>query len=290
MFRLPRRCLILVAVIGLMLQGCSAVRLGYGNADSLSRWWIDQYLGMSAEQEVLARERLTRIHAWHRKTQLPEYVAVLGRINELVAGQPAAADMLVLGDRMIRLGRVLAEQATPDIADLLGSVTSGQIDRMAARLAEKNLEYAAEAGLGDGESGQRKARYKKFLERAEYWLGDFSGEQKTVLRQMIDGQAAGSQFWYEERLRRQREWLALARQVQRDRSPREQVLRLLRDYAARFDLPSDPVRLQQAQALRRASAELVVAVLAMATPEQRTHLQHKLGDLMRDFTELSREG
>jgi len=90
-------------------------------------------------------------------------------------------------------------------------------------------------------------------------------------------------------LRRQRDWLSLARQVQRERPPREQAIRLLRDYAARFDLPVDPARLVQAQALRRASAELSVAVLAMTTPAQRTHAQHKLGDLMRDFTELSQE-
>lgn len=280
---------ILVVVIGLMLQGCSAVRLGYGNADSLARWWIDNHLDMSSEQDVLARERLARLHAWHRKTQLPEYVAVLGRANELVAGQPVAADMLVLGDRMIRHGRVLAEQATPDIADLLGTLTVEQIERMAGRVVERNLDYAEKAGLADGENGQRKARYKKYLEQAEYWLGSFNGEQKTALRRMIDGQAIGSQFWYEERLRRQREWLALTRQIQRDRPPREQVLRRLRDYAARYDLPSDPVRLQQAQALRRASAELAIAVLAMATPEQRAHVRHKLGDLMRDFTELSQE-
>ena len=282
--------LILLVATGVLLPGCSAVRLGYGNADSLVRWWADQYVNMSPEQDALARERLVRIHAWHRKTQLPDYVAVLRQSQKLVAGQPNAADMLTLGDGMIRLGRTVAEQMTPDIADFLATLAPEQIERMAARLAEKNIDYAREAQLAEGESGQRKARYTRLLERAEYWFGDFSGEQKTALRRMIDGQSTGSQFWYDERLRRQREWLSLARQVQRERPPREQVIRLLRDYAARFDLPADPARLAQAQALRRASAELSVAVLAMTTPAQRAHVQHKLGDLMRDFTELSQEG
>lgn len=283
------RFLILLAATGLILQGCSAVRLGYGNADSLVRWWADHYVNMSTEQDALARERLVRIHAWHRKAQLPDYVAVLRQCQKLVAGQPGTADMLALGDGMIRLGRVLAEQATPDIADFLVTLSPEQIERMAERLADKNLDYAREAQLAEGESGQRKARYKRLLERAEYWFGDFSSEQKAALRRMIDGQSAGSQFWYDERLRRQREWLSLARQVQRERPPREQVVKLLRDYAAHFDLPLDPARLAQAQALRRASAELSVAVLAMTTPAQRAHAQHKLGDLMRDFTELAQE-
>lgn len=284
------RLLVSVAVICLSLQGCSAVRLGYGNADSLVRWWIDQYVGLSAEQDGLARERLTRLHAWHRRTQLPEYAAVLGQFQKLVGGQPAVSDMLMLGDGMIRLGRTMAEQATPDLADLLVTLTPDQIERMAGRLNEKNLEYAAEAGVGEGESGQRRARYKKLLERAEYWFGDFSGEQKAALRQQLDSQATGTQFWYEERLRRQREWLTLARQVQRDKPPREKVIRMLRDYAAHFDLPTDPARLLQAQMLRRASAEAALATLSLTTPEQRSHARHKLDDLMRDFTEMSREG
>lgn len=283
------RLTLLVVATGLLLQACSAVRLGYGNADSLARWWLDQYVDMSPEQDALTRARLLRLHAWHRKTQVPEYVNVLRQGQKLVAGQPGAADMLTLGDGVIRLGRALAEQATPDIADFLATLAPEQIERMAERLAEKNLDYAKEAQLADGESGLRKASYKRTLERAEYWFGDFSGEQKTMLRRMIDGQKVGGQFWYEERLRRQRDWLALVRQVQRERPPREQVMRLLRDYAARFDMPLDPARLAQAQVLRRASAELAVAVLAMTTPAQRAHARQKLDDLMRDFTELSQE-
>ena len=283
------RHLTIIFVTSLLLQGCSAVRLGYGNADSLARWWIDQYVGMSPEQDALARERLTRVHVWHRKTQLPDYVSFLRRAQKSVTGQPTTADALTLGEEMIRLGLTLAEHTTPDIADFLATITPEQIERMAARLAEKNAEYAKEAHLADGEAGQRKARYKRLLERAEYWFGDFSGEQKTALRQMVDGQSAGSQFFYEERLRRQREWLALVRQIERERLPREQVIKALRGYAAGFDMPVDAARHARTLALRRASAELAVAIHAMTSPAQRAHARHKLDDLMRDFTELSKE-
>ena len=283
------RHMILLFTAGLLLQGCSGVRLGYGNADSLVRWWIDLYVGMSPEQEALARERLAGFHVWHRKTQLPEYVALLRQGQKFVAGQPTIADALSLGDGIIRRSRTMAEQATPDIADFLLTVSAGQIERMSARQAEKDADYAREARLAEGESGQRKARYKRLLERAEYWFDNLSSEQKDALRQLVDVQATGSQFRYEERLRRQRDWLALVRQVQRERPPRERIIQWLRDYAARFDMPADPARLAQAVALRRASAEITVAIHAMTTPAQRAHAEHKLGELIRDFTELSQE-
>ncbi len=280
-----RLALLLIAV--LLLASCSAVRLGYGYADSLSRWWIDQYLDLSPEQDALSRERLGRFFTWHRKTQLPDYVSLLRRGKTLAAGQPTVADALTLGDDLIRRGRILAEQATPDFADLLASLSPAQIDRMAARFTEKNADLAKETRLAEGEAAQRQARHKRLLERAEYWFGNFSGEQEAALRRLIAGQDPGTQFWYEERLRRQRELLDLMRQVQRERLPRERIITLLRDYAARFDLPSDPARLARALAMRRASAELAVAIHAMMTPDQRAHARQKLDDLIHDFTELS---
>lgn len=282
------RHLILALLAGLLLQGCSAVRLGYGNADSITRWWLDQYLDLSPEQDALSRERLARLVAWHRKTQLPDYVALLRQGKAFAAGQPTTNDALALNDSVIRRVRVLAEQATPDVADLLATLTPVQIDRMAARFADKNADLAKEMRLADGEAAQNKERYKRVLERAEYWLGDFSNEQEGTLRRMVEAKDPGGHFWFDERLRRQRELLDLMRQVQKERPPRERTIALLRDYAARFDLPADPARLARAQAMRRASAELTVAILAMATPVQREHARQKFDDLIHDLTELSK--
>ena len=282
------RHLALVVIVGLLLAGCSAVRLGYGNADSLMRWWIDQYVDLSPDQDLLLRERLTGFLAWHRKTQLPDYVLVLRQGQQLVDGRPTVGDMLNLGDGIIRRARSLSDRATPDIAYFVASLSPAQIARMAGRFTEKNVDYAKEARLAEDENAQRQARYKRLLERTEYWFGDFSEAQAASLRQLVAGQSAGSQFWYEERLRRQREWLDLLRLVERERPPRDKAIQLLRDYAARFDLPADPARLSQAVALRRAAAELAVAIHALTTPAQRAHARHKLDDLIHDFTELSR--
>jgi hypothetical protein len=284
---LPR--LLLIPILCVLLQGCSAVRLGYGNADSLARWWIDQYVDLSPEQDGLVRERLLRFHAWHRKTQLPDYAELLRQGRAFATGQPTAKDALALSEGIIRRGRTMADQAAPDIADFLASIGPAQIERMSARFAEKNADFAKEAKLGENEAAQRTVRYKRLLERAEYWFGDFNDTQQAALRQLVEGQNPGTRFWYDERLRRQREWLDLVRKVQSERPPRERTIQRLRDYAAGFDLPVDPARLPQALALRRASADLAVAIHALTTPAQRAHAQQRIDDLIRDLTELSQE-
>lgn len=283
------RCLILLLAAGLLLQGCSSVRLGYNNADTLVRWWLDKYVDMSPEQDAFARERLKRFHAWHRKTQLPDYVLLTRQTQKLIESQPTTEEVLTLIEGIMRLGRTMSEQVRPDIADFLLTVSPEQIEHIAERFAEKNVEYAKEVQLSDDASGQRRAVYKIVLERTEYWFGDLSGAQKAALRQLIDVQIVGSQFWYDERLRQQREWLDLMQLVQRDRPPREQIIQQLRDYTVSSETPGDPSRVLLAQTLRRNSAELFVAIHTMTTPEQRSHARHKLADLTKDFAELSRE-
>lgn len=280
--------LLLISVV-LLLPACSAIRLGYGNADSLARWWIDQYLDLSPEQDALARERLTRLMVWHRKSQLPDYATVLHQARTLAVGKPTAADGLVLTEAIIRRVRRLADQAIPDAADLLSTLTPAQIERMAAKLADKNASYAKEARLAEGEAGQRKARFKRLLERAEYWYGAFSDGQEAAIRQLIDAQPSGAQFWYEERLRRQSELLELMRKVHTEKPSRERVIALLRDYADRFDIPADPSRRAVALGLRQASSELAAAIHALTTPAQREHARHKFDDLIREIGELAQE-
>ncbi len=282
------RVLLSIAAI-LLLSACSAVRLGYGNADGLARWWLDHYLDFTPEQDALVRERLARLHLWHRHEQLKDYVVALREARDLVDGQPTVAVALGQGDGIVRRLRTLADKAIPDIADLLVTLTPGQIDRMAARLLERNAEHAKEMRLADGEDDQRKARMKRLLERAEFWFGDFSAEQEAAIRRLIDARPSGSQFWFDERLRRQREWLEIARKVRRERPTRAAVIAMLHDYADRFDVPAEPTRRAQAIALRRASAELAVAIHAMTTPAQRTHARLKFDDLIRDLAELARE-
>ena len=282
------RYLICIAA-ALLLQGCSAIRLGYNHADDLARWWLDQYLDLSSAQDALARERLKRLHAWHRKTQLPEYVVLARQAQKLISSQTSTGDVLALLEDINRSGVSFAERAAPGIADFLPTLAPQQIERMSAQLAEKTAAYAKEIQLADGDGGQRKAQFRRVLERSEYWFGDFSEEQQLALRRLIDLQPIAASFWYEERMRRQREWLELVRSVQRDRLQRERIIPLFMEYAVRFESPGNPVRLAQAQAARRHAAELLVAILGMATPTQRIHAQHKLDDLIADFTALTQE-
>ena len=75
------RSLIIAVLCGVLtlLSGCSMLRLGYNQAPDLAYWWIDGYADFNDLQTPRVRSALTQWFAWNRRTQLPDYAAVLVR-------------------------------------------------------------------------------------------------------------------------------------------------------------------------------------------------------------------
>jgi hypothetical protein len=77
---------IIVMLTPLLLGGCSALRLSYGQGPLLAYWWLDRQVDFSTEQTPRVREALADWFAWHRSTQLPDYAQGLGEVAAAAAG------------------------------------------------------------------------------------------------------------------------------------------------------------------------------------------------------------
>ncbi|MEO8311794.1 MAG: hypothetical protein ABI520_11520, partial [Caldimonas sp.] len=76
-----RRSIIAALATALLvaLPGCSLIKLGYGQASALAFRWLDRYVDFGNEQSLKVRAALDDALAWHRRTQLPDYVQLLAR-------------------------------------------------------------------------------------------------------------------------------------------------------------------------------------------------------------------
>src|SRR4051794_2046856 len=83
-----RRSIIGAVAIALVVatSGCSLIKLGYSQASSLAYRWLDRYADFDNEQSLKVRSALDDTLAWHRRTQLPDYVQLLARAEAEVAG------------------------------------------------------------------------------------------------------------------------------------------------------------------------------------------------------------
>ena len=86
------RWLLTIACL-LLLQGCSAIKLGYQQLPTLSYWWLDSTVSFSGAQSSGAKEAIDQLHQWHRREELPAYAELLQRALPLTEG-PVQAEQV----------------------------------------------------------------------------------------------------------------------------------------------------------------------------------------------------
>jgi len=278
----------LVAMLALV-TACSSLKLAYNNGDTLLYWWLDNYVDFDDEQSGQVKKDIDDLFRWHRKTQLQDYVHVLQRAQQQLRGNPTPADLRADYDDIRARTQALLLKAAPDIADLALSLKPEQLAQMEKKFAKNNDKFRRENMKGDRED-QNEFRYKKSMEQFELWFGSFSREQKDIIRKASDARPLDNAIWLDERMRRQRNVLALARRLMQEKPSRDQataqIQALIRESFARLD---NSERKAFYEANTNASIGLVHTVIGIATPEQKAHAQKRMQGWINDFNTLAAE-
>jgi hypothetical protein len=281
-----RRILAILAVA--ILCACSAMKTGYQQGDRLAYWWIDHYVDVSDAQEPATRDAIARFFAWHRQSQLPEISALLTQARNQVQQPVSTAAIAQFQEASQRLARQSFDQAIPDVADLLLTLTPAQIDRIEQKFDESNTKYRKKYLAGSAED-RESARFDKVMDYAKLIYGSFSDEQEKAIRAAMGPLMQGAQARYAERLRRQEDWLALARQVQQTHPPKSQVVELLRRYGDHWQRPPGQTRAASYEASNQAGVALATTITNLTTPKQKAHAVERFQKWIDDTRSLMRE-
>lgn len=261
------------------------MKIGYNNADTLALLQLDNYVDLTADQELTAKERINALMAWHRATQLRDYAAFIDKMRIKVAGPVTAADVIDFNQQLNARMMTAADKAAPDIAHLALTLAPEQIDRAARKIGSDATKARREFVRAEKDSGAE--RIKKYGERAESWFGKLTDEQKDLIRKSFASRPTDATWWIDERERRQREFIVLLRKIQADRPSEEVAARWLRTYFTQLNVAPESERRARTEAYRRGSADLVAQLINTATPEQRVTLDKKLNDYAQDFRSLA---
>ena len=272
---------VLALLAAVLLGGC-VVRIAYGQLDWLTRWYVDSYFDLNADQERLARELIGRSLAWHRATELPQYADYLRELRAGLSGPVSAgfiarqyAVTLVIWDRTLR-------QISPDIARLLLALDDEQVGEFFVELEKRNAELAEEYS-GQAPEARRKKQDRSIVRAFRWFVGTLSRDQEAV----IGSYTAGMHDLTEQWLRRRGVWQSAFRDLLEDRSTNpefeEQLTNLLLD-PNQFD---DAEYRQLVAANREIAFAMTADVLSSLSGKQRKHLDDRLSRLARDFDELA---
>jgi hypothetical protein len=212
--RLLRRGIIVAAVLlaGLGGAGCSALRLGYAAAPDVVFWWFDAYVDFDEAQSPRAREAVVDWFAWHRRTQLPDYAALLARAQAELPAETTGERICAWWQEGRERTRSALERGLPALGALAVTLAPRQIAHVEARLAKKNAEYA-EQFLQPDPAERRAAGVKRAVERAEMVYGRVDDAMRERIAQLAAASPFDAEMQFAERKARQQELLALLRSV-----------------------------------------------------------------------------
>jgi len=231
-----RRSIIGVLATALVLAtaGCSLIKLGYGQASGLTYRWLDRYVDFDNEQSLKVRPALDDALAWHRRTQLPDYVQLLARAESEVAADVTPERMCAwAGELRSRIEPVL-QQLAPTIADVARTLSPAQIANIEKRFAETNDEYRDDH-VQRNPQRRHKAEVKREVERAEMFYGRLDAAQRDLVAQSVTTSPYDAEVAYAERKERQQDVLALVRRLREANGGRDDAIAQVRAYVSGID-------------------------------------------------------
>ena len=265
------------------LAGCSMVRLGYPQLDTIAAWTVDEYFDLDPQQKQEFQRRFERFHEWHRYEQLPDYALFLAEAKARLQKGLKREDALWVTNGVRARYRTLVTYVADDAAAMLMSVTPEQLDALQRRWEKDNRRFVREYRLEASVEEQRRATGLRALSRIRDWVGHLDdGQEQEILAwasalPLIHGPR------HQDRLRRQREFLQLM--SQRDDAGR--FTAQLRNYLSNWEEGRDPGYNRLFNEWTQQQAELYVAVYGILLPHQREAVADRLQGYINDFTLLA---
>lgn len=269
-----------------VLSACSAIEVAYDQADVIAVHQLDQYFDLSESQADDAERRIKAFLIWHRREQLPDYAMFLTELRTRFERGFTAVDIEWLLDGLRARYRTLALRLSDDAADFLAGLEERQIAHLRASLDLKNRDLRQEWHLDEPPEDQTRQEIDRILRRVEDWTGALSEGQRRQVEAMLATLPLLGRYRYEERLRRQRQFLALVR----DRADVSAFQSRFRGWLLAWDQGRARPYQRILDEYRAKSIAWVVRLDRLLTTRQRLQVGTRMADIINAITALTRAG
>jgi hypothetical protein len=271
----------------LLLQACSAIKLGYQQLPTLSYWWLDSTVSFSGNQTPAAKEAIDKLYQWHRREELPGYAALLQRTADLSAGSVHPEQLCRVVDEVQARLDTLMRQAMAQAAPVAMALGPRQLSHMARHWEQQNEEWEKEWLQGDADARMER-RVDKALSRYNSFYGELSAAQTTLIKTQLAQSPWTAEWGRRDRQRRQQDLLSTLQRITQSNMTQAQAEAQLWGVWKRWLQPPDAGQRAVVQSLSQRACENLAQLHNTATPEQRVRVARRLRAYERDLLDLNR--
>jgi hypothetical protein len=281
----------------LVATSCSTVLFGYDAVPSLAKYQLNRYFDLGSNQQDAVEKQLDDIFDWHRKTQLKEYSSFINQITDKVkANEPISVNDIQRW-RSISVGAWLpvANKVSRPFTELALTLTPAQIEHMKKRFAKSNADMRDDyvkanekGGANNSQLARQKARAVRIEKRGDFFFDDLTDVQLKLIAKRAAESPDAELAWYNERLRRQQDFIALLDSIKTRKLDVNQAEPLMREYLKAVWEPKDEKNARLIAESAKAGDETIAQIYALATPEQKAYAVKKLRGYAIDFDKLGK--
>jgi hypothetical protein len=275
-------CLFLSIAISISCITCSRFfyKSAYNNVDLLILNRIDYFIDLRSDQEGLLRNTIKFHHNWHRKNELPRYIATLNEIKAK-ANSWNREDVRWLFRSLDDHRDRLFERQIPHAARFLTTLSNEQIDHLKKRLKESNEKLIKYLSMPREERLQK--RYEKTLEKLEDIFGTLTPEQKKKIISLVSTlpDVMSERLRYRERIHRK------FIEFMGSKPPADQIESQLREWLVEQRHQLAPEYGRVLKQWQIAAFKMMIELNTIMTPENRQHASRKISSWIQDLRELS---
>ena len=269
-----------VALLLVILAGCSFATTAYRNADRIILWKLDHYFDLNRDQRHDLAQRLTPVLARHQHEALPQYETFLGEIRQRLQRGLTGPDIDWAYATYDRLRTDLFERVVIDSGAFLTSVDAKQVRTLESALQKDNAKAVRLVQTSAPERLNKRAQ--DTLDLVKEWLGPLAKDQREQILEWSLALPDVEPMWVAYQQQRRQELVTLLHQP---RTP-EQITRELRSMFVYHDQTAPQAYRNAVRQMRENAKTMVLAIDQRMTPDQRRHAIAKLQHLIDQVHDL----
>jgi hypothetical protein len=277
---------LIIGMLLVLLQGCSALRLVYANGPQLAWWWLDGYVDFGRDESVRAKDAIDRLFAWHRRTQLNDVAAVFGSAATDVLEPATPAGACRWQRRLRDLFDPTLEQALQQAALLVPGLGEAQFRHIEQRFAKVNAEMKRDYMQADADE-RAEAGIKRIVDRFEQLYGRIGPAQREAVAAGVAASPFDARAWLGERERWQQEALRTLRRLVAERAEPDRIVAALRVLIEHAERSPDPAYRAYQQKLAEYNCGFAARLHNATTRAQRDVARARLKGWEEDLRALA---
>ena len=233
------RSLLLLSTILLtfLISSCSSIQVAYNQADFLLKWWLDDYIDFTDQQENFYAQAIPTLLKKHRQEELPKALQKLRQLRTKLEKPLSEEDGTLIVHEIKTLSKESIYLAQDDLAKLALTLEIKQIQHLQNTFNKLNIKFQNDYLKGSAEERLSK-RLEKVIERTEAFTGDLSKSQKSQLKEIAKEYLLDMQIVYQTRVFKQQLILNTLRKINSEQPSLPQVKIMLNQLFTEIELGS----------------------------------------------------